>query len=175
MSTPDTEIVRHPANAVFALMEDREFRYSIIRPALEKDKEALCRLSTGKHQLKGFRYLNRAPNVMIVPVLSDEANLSAELARALLERWFEDQAMLKGLVAAKLQLLGYEPAESPFDERGEIGWNTMSEEHAEEQFEGTFLTDQDKNHVMLMSLLLGWFGHEQGEEDDADADTEAEA
>ena len=174
MTTPDTETVRHPANAVFALMDDREFRYSIIRPALEKDKDALCRLSTGKNMLKGFRHLNRAPNVMIVPVLSDEANLSAELARKLLEYWFEDQAMLKSLVTAKLQLLGYAPVESPFDEHGDIGWQTMKPEHAEEQFEGEFLPDQDKNHVMLMSLLLGWFGGDEEEkEQDEEADNDA--
>ncbi len=164
MTNTDNESARHPANAVFALMDDRDFRYSIIRPALEKDKDGICKLTTGKHQPKGFRHLNRAPDVMIVPVLSDEANLSADLAKKLLEYWLEDKSALKEKVGAKLKELGYEPGESAFDENDEIGWKSMSSEHAASQYDGEFLSGEDKNEVMLMSLLLGWFGGEEEEE-----------
>ena len=171
METEDSNLQIHPANAVFALMEDREFRYSLIRPALEKDKAGICRLSTGKHQLHGFRHLALAPNVMIVPVLSDEANLSSKLARRLLGYWWDDHTELRAKVGARLAELGYAQQPEPFTADDEVSWTPMKKEHAELQYDGTFLAGEDKNHVMLMSLLLGWFG---GDEDVTDAaETEA--
>jgi hypothetical protein len=170
MSTDDNNLQIHPANAVFALMEDRDFRYSIIRPALEKDKAGVCRLASGKHQLKGFRHLALAPTVMIVPVLSDEANVSTKLARRLLEYWWEEKGMLRELVSVKLREYGYTPNTEPFNADDDVSWTPMKKEHAEAQYDGTFLESEDKNHVMLMSLLLGWFG---GDEDAAAADDDA--
>jgi hypothetical protein len=154
---------RHPANAVFALMDDREFRYSVIRPALQKDKAGVCRLTTGKHQLKGFRHLGKAPEIMIIPVLSDEANLSEELAKRLLEEWLATQQPLLEKISAKLQELGYAAVASPFDAAGKIGWQALKDEHAKLQYDGTFLEGEDKNAVMLASLLLGWFGSDKDE------------
>ncbi|MDH7515777.1 MAG: hypothetical protein QHI48_07890 [Bacteroidota bacterium] len=171
MTPNETELRTHPAHAVFSLIEQRDFRYSIIRSALEKDKNGLCRLATGKHQIRGFRHLNRAPNVMIVPVLSEEANISEELARKLLEHWLDEHADLREKVASKLRELGYEPQVTPFDDTGEIGWRSMSREHAQSQFDGEFLPDEDKNGVMLMSLLLGWFGTEEQEPEEEAVET----
>jgi hypothetical protein len=162
----------HPANAVFSLMEDREFRFTVIRPGLEKDKIAVCRMSTGKHQLKGFRHLEKAPAVMIVPVLSDEANLSPELAKALLEAWFEDSAALRERVTAKLVELGYAVQVSPFDKDGNVSWRALGADHAAQQYDGVFIEGEDKNGVMLMSLLLGWFGSD--DEDDGEEEAEGE-
>jgi hypothetical protein len=174
--TEHTENVQsHPANAVFALMEDRSFRHTVVRPALEADKNALSRLATGKHQLRGFRNISRAPMSMLLPVISDEANVSAELAQRILAHWFSAQDLLKGLVAAKLQLLGYEPKETPFDEYGNVEWRLLKQEHADMQYDGTFVEDQDQNAVMLMSLLLGWFGAEDEEGADEEETGEAEA
>ncbi|MBR9978195.1 MAG: hypothetical protein KFH87_08920 [Bacteroidetes bacterium] len=174
MATKNDKVQSHPANAVFALMDDRQFRYSVIRPALEEDKATISRLATGKHQLKGFRNISRAPMSMLLPVISDEANLSAEMARRILDRWFTKEDELKSLVAAKLQLLGYEPKEAPFDEEGNVEWQMLAKEHADMQYDGTFIEDQDENAVMLMSLLLGWFGADDDaeEEDEATDDTD---
>ena len=168
-NTPDNT-QQHPANMVFALMEDRSFRHSVVRPALEADKNGLARLATGKHQLRGFRNIARAPLSMLLPVISDEANLSTELAHRILQHWFDNQGLLKGLVEAKLQLLGYEVKETPFDEYGNVEWRMLKGEHAEMQYDGTFLEEQDQNAVMLMSLLLGWFGaeDENGEDEEAE-------
>lgn len=162
---------QHPANMVFALMEDRTFRHSVVRPALEADRAGLARLATGKHQLRGFRNIARAPLSMLLPVISDEANLSTELAHRILQHWFDNQGLLKGLVEAKLQLLGYEVKETPFDEYGNIEWQMLKKEHADMQYEGSFLEEQDQNAVMLMSLLLGWFGAEDEEGDDEEAES----
>ncbi|MBE0645550.1 MAG: hypothetical protein IH600_15820 [Bacteroidetes bacterium] len=170
MTKHNEELQSHPANTVFALMDDRAFRHSVVRPALEADKAGLSKLTTGKHQLRGFRNFARAPLSMLLPVISDEANLSAELAQRILTHWFTAQDVLKGLVTAKLQLLGYEPRETPFDEDGNIQWQTLKKEHAESQYDGTFMEGEDMNAVMLMSLLLGWFGAE----DDADGEEDAE-
>ncbi len=169
MMNKNEEPQSHPANTVFALMDDRAFRHSVVRPALEADKAGLSRLSTGKHALRGFRNIARAPISMLLPVISDEANLSAELARRILTHWFSAQGVLKGLVEAKLQLLGYEPRETPFDEDGNVQWRTLKKEHADMQYEGSFIEGEDMNAVMLMSLLLGWFGaeDEEGEEEEA--------
>ncbi|MFA6235176.1 MAG: hypothetical protein WC824_13460, partial [Bacteroidota bacterium] len=93
----------------------------------------------------------------------------AELAQRILTHWFTTQEVLKGLVAAKLQLLGYEPKESPFDEEGNVQWQMLKKDHADAQYDGTFVEGEDMNGVMLMSLLLGWFGAE-----DDDAGTEEE-
>lgn len=168
------DIRRHPANAVFALMEDRTFRLSVIRPALEADKAGLSRLATGKHPLRGFRTLAKAPLPMLLPVISDEANVSADLAQTILTHWFRTQAALRDKVSARLRAIGCEPAAMPFDEEGMVGWDTLPADEAAKQFDGTFLADEEKNAVMLMSLLLGWFG---GDENDAsgedDADTAA--
>lgn len=169
MTTKNDKVQSHPANAVFALMDDRQFRYSIIRPALEEDKTTIARLATGKHQLKGFRNISRAPMSMLLPVISDEANLSAEMAQRILDRWFSTEDELKSLVAAKLQLLGYEPKESPFDEDGNIKWQMLAKEHADMQYDGTFIEDKDENAVMLMSLLLGWFGADDDPEEEGEA------
>ncbi len=160
MTPHNEELQSHPANAVFALMDDRNFRHSVVRPALEADKAGLARLTTGKHQLRGFRNFARAPLSMLLPVISDEANLSPELAYRILSHWFEAQGALKGLVTAKLQLLGYEPQETPFDEEMNVQWQTLKKEHADMQYDGTFVEGEDMNAVMLMSLLLGWFGAE---------------
>ena len=122
MEQEQQEAQRHAANTVFALMDDREFRYSVIRPALEKDKAGVCRLTTGKHQLKGFRHLAKAPEVMIVPVLSDEANLSEDLAKRILEEWLAAQMPLREIVSGKLKELGYDPVLTPFDTEGKISW-----------------------------------------------------
>jgi hypothetical protein len=164
MELEQQEVQRHPANAVFALMDDREFRYSVVRPGLEKDKAGVCRLSTGKHQLRGFRHLAKAPDVMIIPVLSDEANLSEELARRLLEEWLAVQMPLREKVSTKLKELGYDPVLTPFDAEGKISWQAVKDEHAKLQYDGTFLDGEDKNAIMLMSLLLGWFGSDKEEE-----------
>ncbi len=170
MTKNNEELQSHPANAVFALMDDRAFRHSVVRPALEADKAALSRLATGKHQLHGFRNISRAPISMLLPVMSEEANLSPELAKRILSHWFTAQDVLKGLVAAKLQLLGYEPQETPFDEDGNVQWQMLKKDHADTQYEGTFVEGEDMNAVMLMSLLLGWFG---AEDDDAEEEEEA--
>jgi hypothetical protein len=161
---------RHPANTVFALMDDREFRYSVIKPALQKDKAGVCRLSTGKHQLKGFRHLAKAPEVMIIPVLSDEANIAEELAKRLLTEWSAAQEPLMDAVAAKLRELSYEPVASPFDAEGKIGWQALKDEHAKLQYDGEFLPDQEKNAVMLASLLLGWFGSDKEEAEEEETE-----
>lgn len=173
MTDSNPQVYTHPANAVFALMEDREFRHSIIRPALAKDKAGLARLTTGKHQLKGFRNMAKAPAVMLVSVISDEANLSAPLARRILELWLDDAAVLRGVVAAKLATLGYEAADTIFDDDDQVTWRPLSDDHATEQFDGTFLEGEDPNAVMLMSLLLGWFGSDKdgiAESDETSAD-----
>lgn len=167
------EAQEHPANVVFALMEDKDFRYSVIRPALEKDKAALCRLATGKHMVKGFRNIAKAPTSLILPVISEEANLSAELAKRILEHWTGEQSELRGKVASKLQESGFEPKESLFNEQDQVQWHSLSEEVASSQFDGTFLPDEDSNAVMLMSLLLGWFGSDEQGEEDAEADESA--
>ena len=172
METEEQELYTHPANAVFALMDDREFRYSLIRPALEKDKASVCRLTSGKHQLKGFRHLGLAPNVMIVPVLSDEASITPALAHRLLELWLEANAPLQERVAAKLTELGYTLNAAPFTEDNEVSWRPMSKEHAQLQYDGAFLADEDKNRVMLMSLLLGSFG---GDEDESEGEATDDA
>jgi hypothetical protein len=172
MTDSTTQVYTHPANAVFALMEDRDFRHSIIRPALAKDKAGLARLTTGKHQLKGFRNMAKAPAVMLVSVISDEANLSAPLARRILELWLDDAGVLRGVVAAKLATLGYEISESTFDDDDQVTWRPLADDHATEQFDGTFLEGEDPNAVMLMSLLLGWFGSDKdgvAEDEAADA------
>ncbi len=158
---------RNPANAVFALMEDREFRYSVIRPAIEKDKAGICRLATGKHQVKGFRNIALAPTVMLLPVLSQEANASTELAQRLLQSWLDDHADLRALVSAKLKALNYQPSETPITQDGFVEWRSMEHEHATTQYDGSFIDAQDKNAVMLMSLLLGWFGSDQDYDDEA--------
>ena len=168
MANEKQEPLAHPANAVFALMDDRDFRYSVIRPGLEKDKAGICRLTTGKHQLKGFWHLGKAPDVMIVPVLSDEANVSAELAKKLLEYWLETQQALKDKVGGKLLELGYETVATPFDAEEKITWRAMKDEHAKQQYDGTFIEDEDKNAVMLMSLLSGWFGSDKEDENETE-------
>ncbi len=169
--TPHNEgLQSHPANAVFALMDDRAFRHSVVRPALEADKAGLARLTTGKHQLRGFRNFARAPLSLLLPVISDEANLSPELAYRILSHWFETQEMLRGLVTAKLQLLGYEPQETPFDEEKNVQWQMLKKEHADMQYDGTFVEGEDMNGVMLMSLLLGWFGAEDETEEEEDTE-----
>jgi hypothetical protein len=162
----------HPANAVFALMDDRDFRFSIIKPALEADKAGLCRLTTGKHQLRGFRNISRAPISLILPVLSDEANVSAELAERALRHWYAAQDTLREAVSAKLTELGYEPTKEPFDKDGMVSWTPLKKEYADLQYDGKFLEAEDSNGVMLMSLLLGWFG---GDEDDVETDPESES
>lgn len=164
MEQEQQEPFRHPANAVFSLMDDRDFRYSVIRPALLKDKSGVCRLTTGKHQPKGFRHLDKAPDVMIVPVLSDEANISEDLAKRLLEEWIAVQQPLVDAVSAKLREFEYEPASTPFGEDGKISWRSLKDEHAKLQYDGAFIESEDKNAVMLMSLLLGWFGSDKEEE-----------
>lgn len=165
------EAQEHPANVVFALMEDKNFRHSVIRPGLEQDKAGLCRLVTGKHQVKGFRNIAKAPGSLILPAISEEANLSADLAKSILEYWSAGQTTLREKVATKLRDLGYEPKTMLFNENGQVEWHTLSEEVASSQFDGTFLPDEDSNAVMLMSLLLGWFGSE--EEEHAEEDAEA--
>ena len=156
----------YPANTVFALMEDKEFRNPIIRQALEKDKTGVCRLTTGKNQLKGYRNLAKAPMSMLIPVISNDANISDELAEKILRFWLGDQTELEDKVAEKLRTLGYEPQTNIFDEEHKVHWNFLKKEHAEAQFEGTFIDGVDKNAVMLMSLLLGWFGSEEEEEEE---------
>jgi hypothetical protein len=170
---PETEedIQRHPANAVFALMEDREFRHSVVRGAVEHDKTGLSRLTTGKHQLRGFRHIGKAPTVMLVPVLSDDANDAPDLAKAILDYWLEDNAVLRAKVAARLRELGYEPAADIFDAEGLVAWKPMKHDDATLQYDGAFVEDEDKNAVMLMSLLLGWFGSDR---DGEDAESEEE-
>jgi hypothetical protein len=167
--TPSDDIRRHPANAVFALMEERSFRLSVIRPALEADKGGLSRLATGKHALRGFRTLAKAPMPMLLPVISDEANLSAELAQGILTHWFRTQVDLRTKVSERLQSIGCEPVALPFDDEGLVGWNTLPAGESAKQFDGTFIEGEDKNAVMLMSLLLGWFGGEEDEAAEADA------
>lgn len=162
------DVQAQPANAVFALMDDRQFRFSVVRPALEEDKVGLCRLTTGKHQLRGFRNIFRAPVSLLLPVIADEANLSAELAERILAKWFEVQGELREAVAARLRELGYEPREEPFDEEGAVRWDTLKPEYAEQQFEGNFVEGQNSNGVMLMSLLLGWFGADEEQEQEQD-------
>jgi len=142
-------------------MEDKEFRYSILKPAIEQDKAALCRLTTGKHQLRGFRNLAKAPSILIIPVLSDEANVSAELAEAILRHWLKNSSSLQEVVSAKLNELGYEVNTETFDVDGLIAWKPMANDHAQLQFDGKFLEGEDSNAVMLMSLLLGWFGSDK--------------
>ena len=164
MPKTDTDELSHPANAVFALMEDREFRFGVIRPALEKNKAGLAKLVTGKHQLKGYRHIAKAPMVMLVPVISSEANASPELAKSIIQSWLEDHGTLRKTIAEKLTSLGYTPKKLPFGEDDMISWKTLKDEHAQAQFDGTFLENEDKNAVMLMSLLLGWFGSDRGEE-----------
>ncbi len=158
MATQESKPQIHPANAVFALMEDRAFRFSVIRPAMENDKAGLCRLTTGKYQLKGFRNIAKAPSIMLLPVLSDEANVSADLARTVLQSWYDEEIDLRSRVGEKLTSRGYTPRPTPFDEEGQVTWNVMKPDDANAQFDGHFLPDDDKNAVMLMSLLLGWFG-----------------
>jgi hypothetical protein len=155
---------RHPANAVFMLLEDRQFRFSVVKPGLEKERQRLGRLVTGKHQVRGFRNISKAPASLLLPVLAEEANVSPELARALLGHWMDDNSTLKEKVVTRLKELGYEPKDIPFDDMGNTSWQTMNPEHANSQFEGTFLPDEDDNAVMLMSLLLGWFGSDEEEE-----------
>jgi len=162
----------HPANAVFALMDDRQFRYSVIQPALEADKHELCRHATGKNQVRGFRNLAKAPTSLLLPVISDEANLSAELARRILEHWMERERTLRERVTETLREHGYEPVEQAFDDAGMVRWNTVSKEHAEMQYDGKFIDGEDKNAVMLMSLLLGWFGSEDEEETEETIESE---
>ncbi len=168
MSDHTDELQAHPANAVFALMEDRNFRFGVIRPALEARKQELCRLATGKHMVKGFRNIAKAPVSMLLQVISDEANLSAELARGILEHWMSTQGVLRERVTIALRERGYEPKEQAFDEHGEIGWRPMSPEHAQLQYDGAFIDDEDANAVMLMSLLLGWFGGDEDDETESD-------
>jgi hypothetical protein len=174
MALHHKEAQEHPANVVFALMEDRDFRYSVIRPALAKDKEALCRLSTGKHQVKGFRNIAKAPIALILPTISEEANLSEELARRILEHLLSELQALRDAVAAKLVEAGYEIREHIFDDEGMVVWRVLSDDVATAQFEGAFLPDEDSNAVMLMSLLLGWFGSDKDDDDDDEATEEAE-
>jgi hypothetical protein len=168
----------HPASVVFSFMEDREFRLSVVRPGVTKDKAAVCRLSTGKHQLKGFRHLEKAPDVMVAPVLADEAVISAELARALLAAWLEVNGDLRDRVAARLAELGYAAQDQPFDEDDNAMWRSLTDEHARLQYDGVFLEGEEKNAAMLMSLLLGWFGSDKDDEtgdtepDDETGDTE---
>jgi hypothetical protein len=166
--TNDTQ--SHPANAVFALMDDRNFRFSVVRPALEADKAGIARLTTGKHQVKGFRKAERAPISMLLPIMSEEANLSPELAARVLRHWFDDQNELREKVSATLKEFGYEPATEPLDAEGNANWKPLKKEHADLQFDGNFLTDADQNGVMLMSLLLGWFGSEEDEEKEEESD-----
>jgi len=168
MADQSNEKQTHPANAVFALMDDRNFRYAVVRPALEADKAALARLTTGKHQVRGFRNIARAPLSMLLPIISEEANLSAELAARVLSHWFDAEVDLRTAVGAKLKELGYEPGTAALDEEGNANWLPLQKEHADLQFDGAFLPDQDQNAVMLMSLLLGWFGSEDDEEADED-------
>lgn len=169
------DVQTQPANAVFALMDDRQFRFSVVRPALEEDKVGLSRLTTGKHQLRGFRNIFRAPVSLLLPVIADEANLSAELAERILAKWYGVQDELREAVAAKLSELGYEPQEEPFDEEGAVRWKSLKPEHAEKQYEGSFLENQDSNGVMLMSLLLGWFGADEEEEEKEAAEEQPKA
>ena len=171
MTDHTKDMQSHPANAVFALMEDRDFRFSVVRPALEADKTSLARLTTGKHQVRGFRNIARAPLSMLLPIISEEANLSQPLAERILSHWFDAQADLRGKVSEKLRTLGYEPTEKPMDDEGNVNWQMLSREHADLQFDGTFLEGEDSNGVMLMSLLLGWFGSAD-EEADAEGDTD---
>ncbi|MDT8322929.1 MAG: hypothetical protein RRA94_02370 [Bacteroidota bacterium] len=170
MADHSNEKQTHPANAVFALMDDRNFRYSVVRPALEADKTALARLTTGKHQVRGFRNIARAPLSMLLPIMSEEANLSPELATRVLTHWFDTQDELRETVSAKLKELGYEPGTTALDEEGNANWMPLKKEHADLQFDGNFLPEQEHNSVLLMSLLLGWFGSEEedGEEDSED-------
>ncbi|MCB2204687.1 hypothetical protein KQI65_08055 [bacterium] len=175
-NTPEKQ--SHPANAVFALMDDRKFRFSVVRPALEADKTALAQLTTGKHQVRGFRNIGRAPISMLLPIISEEANLSQELASRILSYWFDEEKELREKVSAKLSELGYEPGTVAIDEDGNANWLPLQKEHADLQFDGNFLPDADMNGVMLMSLLLGWFGSDEEEEavdgDEAeDADEES--
>ena len=165
MALHHKEAQEHPANVVFALMEDRDFRFSVIRPALEKEKAELCRLATGKHQVKGFRNISKAPVSLILPTISEEANLSAELAQRILNHWGSLQQPLRDNVAAKLQEAGFEPKATFFNEEGILEWHALTEEIATSQFDGTFLPEEDKNAVMLMSLLLGWFGSDEESEE----------
>ncbi len=162
------EALEHPANVVFALMEDRDFRYSVIRPALEKEKAELCRLTTGKHQVKGFRNISKAPVSLILPTISEEANLSAELARRILDNWGSEQQALRDKVGAALKDLGFEPKTAFFNEDGLVEWKALNEEIATRQFDGTFLPEENKNAVMLMSLLLGWFGSDEDDKESTD-------
>jgi len=156
MATSDHQ--QHPANAVFLLLEDRQFRLSVIKPGIEKERHRLGKLVTGKHQVKGFRTITKAPLSMLLPVISDEASVAPELARALLQHWYDANGELRSIVAAKLKEYGYEPQEQPFDGEGQANWRTMKTAHADMQFEGGFIEGADQNAVMLMSLLLGWLG-----------------
>ncbi|PLX30710.1 MAG: hypothetical protein C0600_07665 [Ignavibacteria bacterium] len=165
MAKKDDGTMTHPANAVFALMDDRNFRYSIIKPALEADKAALCRLTTGKHQLRGFRNISRAPLSLLLPVISDEANVATELAEKVLRHWFAAQGELREAVGARLTELGYDIKDDAFDEEGLIQWASLKKEHADLQYDGKFLEELDSNAVMLMSLLLGWFGGDDEEDE----------
>ena len=171
MADHTNETQSHPANAVFALMDDRNFRFSVVRPALEADKANLARLTTGKHQVRGFRNIGLAPISMLLPIIAEEANLSTELAVRILRHWFEDQKELRENVSKKLTELGYTPGEELFDDDGATQWKPLQKEHADMQFDGTFLTDADNNGVMLMSLLLGWFGSDEEEETEEESDT----
>ena len=169
------DVQAQPANAVFALMDDRQFRFSVVRPALEEDKVGLSRLTTGKHQLRGFRNIFRAPVSLLLPVIADEANLSAELAERILAKWFDVKSELRERVAERLRELGYEPKDEPFDEEGTVRWNSLKPEHAEQQYDGSFLEEEDNNAVMLMSLLLGWFGAEEEQEQEREQEQEKKA
>ncbi len=156
--TPSATRQSHPAHAVFALMEDRDFRYSVIRPALEARKDKLCRLTSGRYQVRGYRNLAKAPLSLLLPVISDDANVSSELAEQILVHWFEHNTELEGMLREKLDALGLKTHAAPFDEDGMATWDVLPSEQAQAQFDGTFVEGQDKNAVMLMSLLLGWFG-----------------
>jgi hypothetical protein len=165
----DTTEQHHPANTVFLLLEDRSFRFEVIKPGLLKEKHRLGKLVSGKHQVKGFRHISKAPVSMIIPAVSEEVNVSPELAQVLLQHWFDDNSELKELVASKLSSLGYEPKKQPFDDNGNTSWLVMKNDHADAQYKGTFLEGEDENGVMLMSLLLGWFGNDEDESSEADS------
>jgi hypothetical protein len=170
MTTTDKKQQIHPAHAVFALMEDRQFRYSVIKPALEKDKAALCHLTTGKYQLNGFRHISKAPTVMLMPVLSDESNVSAELAQVVLQTWYDTNTALREKVAARLTELGYATRPAPFNDDDKVVWDMMKKDDAQLEFDGKLIEDEDKNAVMLMSLLLGWFGTDDEEAEEKPAE-----
>ena len=166
MADTQNDIQKHPANAVFLLLDDRKFRHSVIKTALDRDKQGICRLATGKTQLPGFRNFAKAPVQLLVPVISDDVSVGDELAHRVLIHWFEANVDLEGKVRAKLQELGYEPQAAPFDEEKQVSWQPLSPEHADLQYEGEFLPDENADSAMLMSLLLGWFGADEEEADE---------